>query len=228
MPDGFDTGRTPGGLSREELAMLTHELRGALTVISGYSEFLRRPLPDDERTHALDGIGRAIRRIDGLLDSAAEGRPPERDPKTPVNLAELAESVADEQRTLSLRDVTVSVEGDPVVLGTSEALERALGNLIGNSLKYSLSSSAVEVRVSEAAGRGILAVADRGPGIPEPDRERVLRPFERLDAHESVPGTGLGLTVVQSVAQAHGGDVEILDRPGGGAIVRIELPLANA
>lgn len=213
------------GLSREELAVLCHEVRGALTVITGYAELMNRPMPREDRARALDGIARAIRRIDLLLDSALKGTAVEVRGRHRLDLADLAACVVEEKRTLSQRDVRLSASSSPVVIGVPEALERALGNLIDNALKYSLSSSAVEISVAEEGGNGVLAVADRGPGIPAEDRERVLRPFERLELSAPLQGSGLGLTVVDSVARAHGGSVEILDREGGGALVRILLPL---
>jgi signal transduction histidine kinase len=212
-------------LSHHEVAVLAHEVRGALTVIVGFTELMRRPLPDKDRVAALDGIARAVQRIDRLVAAALEGEVAVARPGQRIRLATLASSVAAEQQAISGRAVEVHVERDPIVLGMPEALERAVGNLVGNALKYSLRDSVVEITVAEEDGVGVLSVADRGPGIPAEDRERILEPFERLATHADVPGTGLGLTVVRSVVEGHGGAVRILDRPGGGAIVRLELPL---
>ena len=111
-----------------------------------------------------------------------------------------------------------------VVLGDESALERALGNLIGNALKYSLRSSAVEVAVGREGDWALVRVEDRGPGIPEEERERVLEPFQRLESHRDVPGSGLGLSIVRDVCAEHGGHLEIADREGGGASIRMRLP----
>jgi two-component system sensor histidine kinase MprB len=186
---------------------------------------MRRPLPEKDRVRALDGIAHAVRRIDRLVQSALDGHLSDGRPDQLVDLAALAEEVAAEQRAISGRLIEMHVEGRPEVLGAPDALERALGNLVGNSLKYSLRDSAVEVGVGESGDHALLWVADRGPGIPAADRERVLEPFERLEAHRDIDGSGLGLTVVRSIAETHGGRVMIEDRLGGGAIVTLQLPV---
>lgn len=213
--------------SQRDLAIFAHEVRGALTVIAGFAEVMRRPLTEEDRTRALDGIAHAAKRIDRLVQSALDGRLSDGRPDQLVDLAALAEEVAVEQRAVSARQIDVRIQDRPRVLGAPDALERALGNLVGNALKYSLRDSSVEISVSTVADRALLSVSDRGPGIPEQDRERVLEPFERLESHWDVDGSGLGLTVVKSIAEIHGGRVSIGDRPGGGAVVTIELPVES-
>ncbi|HET6350680.1 MAG TPA: HAMP domain-containing sensor histidine kinase [Coriobacteriia bacterium] len=215
----------PDNLTKEDVAVVAHEVRGALTVISGFSELLRRELSEEDRKAALDGISRAVRRIDRLVDSFMIGARHARTPGQRISLVELAESVAAEQRAITGRQVVLTVVDRPEVSGVPDALERALGNLIDNALKYSLRNSGVDIEVGTENGFGVLAVADRGPGIPEDEREQVLQPFERL-GRTDVPGTGLGLAVVNGVAEAHGGRVEIRERDGGGTVVRLLLPLA--
>jgi len=103
------------------------------------------------------------------------------------------------------------------------ALRRALANLIDNAVRY---GGGAEVALSEADGAVVVDVADRGPGIPEADRERVFAPFVRLDESRSreTGGTGLGLAVARTILRGHGGDVTLHDRPGGGLVVRATLP----
>lgn len=213
-------------LSREDVAVVAHEVRGALTVISGFTELLRRDLSAQDRAAALDGVARAVRRIDRLIDSVQAGSRSVRAPGLRVSLVELAGSVVAEQRAITGRCVTLTTEGSPEVSGVPDALERALANLIDNALKYSLGNSEVDVFVGVAGGRAVIAVADRGPGIPAEDRERVLEPFQRLGGSE-VPGSGIGLAVVNEIAATHGGYLEIDEREGGGAVVRLVLPLAS-
>jgi two-component system sensor histidine kinase TctE len=81
--------------------------------------------------------------------------------------------------------------------------------------------------VSAQGGDAVIEITDRGPGIPEEERDFVLKPFARLDRDADTPGTGLGLTVVRSVAERMGGRVAIHGRDGGGTVVRVELPLAD-
>ena len=121
-------------------------------------------------------------------------------------------------------------QGAALVLGDEEALARALGNLIDNAAKYSLSRSPIEVRVAEEDTDSrplvVVEVADRGPGIPEEERDRVLEPFVRLERDADRPGTGLGLGIVRNVTAAHDGVMSIAERDGGGTVVRLEFPRA--
>ncbi|NTU70518.1 MAG: HAMP domain-containing histidine kinase [Coriobacteriia bacterium] len=222
-------------VSREEFAVFAHELRGALTVISGYSDILRRPLHDDDRVAALDGIRRAVQRADALCSAVLAGEPVRTQaavPRSPLRLWALAEHVAAEQRAATGRTVVVEAPDDAAVVGDEQALARVLSNLVSNAAKYSPAESVVTIRVASEVSQSmgniaVLEVSDRGSGIPSEDHERLFEPFERLDRDAELPGTGLGLSIVASVVGAHGGTARILDRPGGGTTVRIELPLTH-
>jgi signal transduction histidine kinase len=234
MTDPADTSPDPRDLSHAEIALFAHELRGALTVIAGYTALLRHPLAHAEREAALAGIERAIARADVLCGDALEGRAPI--PATarvnePVSIAELAEQTAADQHSATGREVRVRIDAPAglVVKGDGQALARVLGNLVSNAAKYSPPDTPLDVCVGHEqrpflGDSAIIEVSDRGPGIPAEMRERVFEPFERLGRDEDKPGTGLGLAVVKNVVTAHGGRVDILDRDGGGTIVRVELP----
>jgi len=101
-----------------------------------------------------------------------------------------------------------------------------LTNLIDNALKYSLAKHPVEVSIGIDGRSAVIEVGDSGPGIPEDCTEAIFEPFERLGLDESVPGTGLGLSVVRSVTESHGGTIIALPRDGGGTLMRMTLPLA--
>jgi two-component system, OmpR family, sensor kinase len=235
MTDSSDERDVPRDLSHAEIALFAHELRGALTVIAGYTALLRHSLAEEERAAALDGVERAIARADSLCGDALAGRAP-----TPskaqirdlVPIPELAEQTVADQRSATGRDVRLHVEADAedlVVAGDGQALARVLGNLVGNAAKYSPADTPVEVWVLREirpflGDAAVIEVCDRGPGVPVEMREVVFEPFQRLARDESSPGTGLGLAVVRSVVVAHDGRVRILDRDGGGTVVRIELP----
>lgn len=218
-----EAGHGTGGISEKDLAILAHEVRGALTVIAGFSELLSRPLSESDRARALDGIRHATQRIDRLLGSALSGSPD--GAGEAVDVAALAERVVGEQRAASGRDIVFEhAEKVALVSGNSDALERALANLVDNALKYAPSGSEVEVRVGIEDGRVLLQVLDRGPGVSAADAERIFEPFERLSPDEA-PGTGLGLTVVKGVAASHGGEASVSQRPGGGSVFTIALPV---
>ena len=149
----------------------------------------------------------------------------------PVAIAELAEQIAADQHSATGRDIRVRIDApsELIVKGDPLALARVLGNLVGNAAKYSPAEQPIDlcVGVDERPFLGTVAlveVSDRGPGIPAEMRERVFEPFERLARDEGAPGSGLGLAIVRNVVSAHDGRVLILDRDGGGTIVRVELP----
>jgi two-component system OmpR family sensor kinase len=212
--------------SREQLAVCAHDVRGALTVINGYVSMLRRAgLSDQERARALEGIEKAVFRADALLGDALMGRVPTSQGIERVDLVALADqAVADAQAAWN-RDVTLEVSWRPFVDADPISLARALENLLSNAAKYAPEGQ-IDVTVGVASEAAVIEVSDRGPGIPEDEREHVLEPFARLDRDAETPGSGLGLTVVRSAMERMGGEVRVLERDGGGTTFRLELPLA--
>ncbi len=209
--------------------LLVHELRAPLTVISGYAEILKRPHSKDERLKAIAAIERAVFRADAILEDFLAGRLGESrvEHTELVSLAVVAEHVAAEQTASTGRAVWVESSAVADVLGDEPQLERLVANLVTNADKYSPVEEPVIVRVSERRGVAALEVIDRGPGIPAEARERLFEAFERLERDEDEPGMGLGLSVVRSVAQGHGGSVRIEDGDGAvGTRVVVEIPLA--
>ena len=102
------------------------------------------------------------------------------------------------------------------------AIQRLLGNLIDNTLRYG--GGKAEVSTGEQGATVFVEVCDRGPGIPHEEAERMLQPFTRLDAARGGSGTGLGLAIVDRIATMHGGRVKLLPREGGGLRARVEIP----
>lgn len=226
MPDDSANDTAPA-LTHAELALLAHELRGALTVVVGLSDLLGRGLTSSEQIAALGGINRAVVRADALIAAALEGNAaPRAGTSTLVDLAALSREVVADQHAITGRDVSLEEWATPIVVGDSNALGRALSNLLDNALKYSPADSQIEVSVSVAGALAVIEVADRGPGIPEAHRAAAFEPFERLGREGEEPGSGLGLAVVRSIAESHGGSASALPREGGGTIMRLALPLA--
>ena len=216
---------------RDELTeLLVHELRGPLTVIAGYAEVLERPLPAAERRRALQGIARAVARANLLLEDVLARRLPDgatmRRAEV-VSLAELARFAAEEEHAKSGREVVVQAPAAGFVLGDRSRLEAVIANLVDNAAKYSPSPKPITLRVSQKGDRVLLEVFDRGPGVPEAECERLLKPFERLARDAEQPGAGLGLHVVRAVVEAHGGSVAIgAGMRGRGTRVVVDLPAA--
>lgn len=105
-----------------------------------------------------------------------------------------------------------------------QSLRRLVQNLVDNAFRHG--SEAVEIVTRTEGAMAVLEVADRGPGIPPDQVERLKQPFTRLDTSRSgAAGTGLGLAIVDRIARNHGGTFELLPRPGGGTIARVCIPL---
>ena len=122
-------------------------------------------------------------------------------------------------------------EGAPILFGTFDMVQslRVLSNLVENALKYAPPTMPVELFVERRGDMLSFGVADRGPGIPEAEREHVFDPFYRPPgARPDVGGAGLGLAIARRLAEAQGGTVRYEPRPGGGSIFTLELPRAEA
>lgn len=149
----------------------------------------------------------------------------------PVDAAEIARGVGELYEALAEEaGVRLSIEAEPSlpVRGNRELLGQALANLLENALKYGVEpDGAREIRLLARREAGVvtLAVEDRGPGIPEAERGRVLERFVRLEDARSRPGFGLGLSLVAAVAHLHGGSLALEDaRPGLRASLRLPAP----
>jgi two-component system osmolarity sensor histidine kinase EnvZ len=103
-------------------------------------------------------------------------------------------------------------------------MRRAVANLVDNAVRYS--TAGIEVCASQADGVVSISVLDRGPGIQTMDTQAVIKPFVREDVSRGLqPGAGLGLSIVDQIARAHGGRMSIANRAGGGLTVVISVPL---
>lgn len=209
---------------REDLSLCAHDLRGILTVIAGYAALLRRDdISASDRASALDGIDSAIARADSLLCDTLSGRRPSLGGET-VDLSGLVRQAAADTKAADGRDVAVQVDEALTIPGDSVALARVLQNLVGNAVKYAPAGE-ITVRLYRHGNQAFLEVGDHGPGIPAEQRDAVFEPFARLERDETLPGSGLGLAVVRGVIERHRGRIEVLDREGGGTVMRIRLPL---
>jgi two-component system, OmpR family, sensor histidine kinase KdpD len=121
----------------------------------------------------------------------------------------------------------VKVEvGDAVVMADSGLLERVLGNLIDNALRYA-PDSVIRINAARVADRVLLNVADEGPGIARGTEDQMFEPFQRLGDYDNTTGVGLGLSVARGFVEAMGGTVQVTDTPGGGLTVVIDLAAAT-
>lgn len=218
------------------VSSVTHALRTPLAQIRLYGETLAlgRERGPEERERALRVILREADRLDRMVDdvlafvrSGGGGQRPER---RRTDLRALAEETVEEFRGLAEpRGTRLRVEGDGPAIAEVDptAVRKAVANLIDNALKYGPADQTVTVRVNRWNGRVRIAVEDEGPGVPAESRDRVWRPFERLEIHHSTGGTGIGLAVVSRIAADHDGIAQVEDRPGGGARFLVTLPAAG-
>ncbi|MFD7435911.1 ATP-binding protein [Streptomyces sp. NPDC059861] len=203
-----------------------HELRTPLTSLRTNISLLRRidELPPGTREELVADLGQEAREltdlVNELVDLAAgqsDAEPPQR-----VDVADLAEDVAGLARRRTGRRVEVRASGDTTTEGRPGMLTRALSNLVENAAKFDADGTApIEIVVSGPARPGTVRVEvhDRGPGVADCDRDRVFDRFYRAADARSLPGSGLGLSIVREVALAHGGAPFAWRREGGGAVI---------
>jgi signal transduction histidine kinase len=195
------------------------------------------PLPETTRREYLDTIVSESERLTRLLNNVLDFSKIERGQKTyqrePTDLSEVVRRTA---RTLEyplaqqgFRLRVETEDGPGAVLADEDALEQAVLNLLTNAMKYSGRSREIDLRVRRVNGDAVIEVEDHGIGIPEEYRSRVTEKFYRVPTPENagIPGTGLGLTLVDHIAAGHGGRLEIVSGVGSGTRAVIRLPLAT-
>lgn len=217
--------------SREQqqrlVADASHELRTPLTSLRTNLEVLARAkdLDADQRAEILDDVTFELRELSSLVEEmvelATDARAAE-EPLTEVRLDEVVAEVVEraERRTGRTIEVTGS---SGVITGRPGLLQRALSNLIDNAHKWSPDGEPIEVTVDG----GRVEVRDHGPGISSDDLPHIFDRFYRATDARTMPGSGLGLSIVKEVVDGHGGRVFARNATGGGATVGFELPLQS-
>lgn len=216
------------------LADVSHQLRTPLTSIRANLDLALRPeVPADERqailTDARDEAQRMGRLVGDLL-SLARAESGARLELAPVELdALLVESVRRQRQSAAHVRMSVASVEPAVVDGDRDRLGDLFGVMLDNAARYTPSGGSVAVGLSVRDGQAIVRVEDTGIGLDETDRERL---FERLyrgsRARQLRPtGTGLGLAIAHWIVEAHSGTIELTNRPGGGTVVTVSLPLSN-
>ncbi|MFA7280747.1 MAG: ATP-binding protein [Sterolibacterium sp.] len=206
---------------RRFTADAAHELRTPLAALAAQAQVAQRSGDDAERQHALEqvrvGVERASHLVSQLLTLARLDPQQPLSDGQPVQLKSLAEEVCavhgaaalDKQITLELDAVAAAVRGNATML------QILLRNLIDNAIRYTPRGGHVRVRLSATASSVELRVSDSGPGIPAAERDAVFQRFHRGAAGQDQVGSGLGLSIVQRIAELHGARIALNDAEGG-------------
>ena len=213
---------------------IAHDLRTPLARIRSRLEEALRPAESmtelaGTARFAIQQIDELIKMLDKLLQIAEAESGARRQSFTPVRLALVLGDVVE------LYDATAEAEGitlvnetedDPVTFGDKNLLTSAIANLIDNALKYAGAGATVRIRTTKERDTVSVVVRDDGPGIPEAERSRVVDRFYRLDQSRSLPGNGLGLSIVTAIASLHSGKLYLEDAVPG-LVARLVLPRSD-
>ena len=223
----------------EFVAAVSHELRTPLAVIRSAGENLADGVvaADDQVRRYGSLIESEGRRLSDMVERVMEfagiasGRSTHA--RSDVDLARAIADAADGLRAEAReRGVSVTIDAGgslPHVPGDADAIRSALQNIIGNAVKYSPGGGHVNIRAEASGSRVRVTVADRGIGIDADDLPHIFKPFfrGRRASDAQIRGTGIGLSVVRHVVDAHRGDVRVESRPGEGTTVTIDFPAAQ-
>jgi two-component system OmpR family sensor kinase len=223
----------------------SHELRTPLASVRGYAELYRMGAITKKAdvVQAMERIEKEAERMTALVTDLLElARLDEAKPLElgPVNLVGLAVDAALDtgarapSRTISVwaggQQVTDAQTADPIIVSADEnKIRQVVANLMQNALRFSPEGTNVEIEVSTEGGpdRGVIAVVDHGEGIPPQIRDKIFQRLWRADTSRAreTGGSGLGLAIVDTIVKRHRGTISVIDTAGGGATIKVSLPL---
>ena len=224
---------------REFVANVSHELRTPLTNIRSYAETIRDAgdeLPRELENSFLDIVINESDRMTHIvqdlltLSRLDSGR-------SEMNMArfDFGAAIDSVLRSIELEarrhghELTHDYHDLPMIMGDRGRIEQVMLNVLGNAVKYTPDGGHIRVTAGTVGERVWMEVADDGIGIPEADRSRIFERFYRVDKARSREsgGTGLGLSIATEIVQRHHGSLTLVDRPGPGTTVRLELPITQ-
>lgn len=204
------------------LGAMAHDLRTYLTRLRLRAELL----PDGtDREGWVRNLDQMNRLVEDSLTFARVSFGADRDSRS--DLVRIVDRELEERRAAGTPVALLAAPATPVTVpGSEAALARALANLVDNALKH---AGSADLSLTLSGGKAVLAVEDRGPGIPESLRADLAQPFQQADAARTKgkAGAGLGLAIAREIAEGLGGRLDIGDRPGGGARLALVLPCAE-
>lgn len=217
---------------RELLSTTTHDLKGPLSAILTGAELLDKYLGDNERARAIVmRMASAAQSVLQLIDEFLSARRIEEGslilrPKK-VRVREVIERLSDQFASMAeARRIELSLECEErlELMVDPLGLERVIGNLISNALKFTPSEGTVALAVSASPAEVVFHVKDSGSGMDSAEIKKVFERFSRLERHRGVAGSGLGLFVVKSIVAAHGGRIEARSKLGEGTTFDVVFP----
>ncbi len=225
-------------LKNRFLGMAAHDLRSPLAIIESYSDFLIDELSvsiDEEYKEFLNIIKTTSSFMRGLIENLLDVSMIEAG-KLELDLVGadpvfLIEKNVQLNRTIAKRKNIIikfsAAENIPHVLMDENKILQVMNNLISNAVKFSPFNTTVSVSVSQDSQYVNVAVADEGPGIPEAEQDKLFKPFGRTSVRATGDeiSTGLGLSIVRNIVNAHGGEVNVTSEPGRGSIFTFNIPL---
>lgn len=223
-------------LKRQLVSALAHDIKNPLGVIMGYAETVAVGLDGPgakEKLEALDRIQdnaqRVVKLVTGFLEaSKAEAGKISLEPK-PVDINMLLREVGQQQMaTLRQKEISLLVDLDSglsTVFGDDLQLDRVFWNLVGNAIKFTPREGTVRLQSWTENGKVCVSVSDTGMGILKEEMPVLFTEFRRLKGSARVEGTGLGLFIVKTIVEAHGGTVEAESEEGKGSTFTIRLPI---
>ncbi|MGB7979436.1 MAG: HAMP domain-containing sensor histidine kinase [Candidatus Nanopelagicales bacterium] len=206
-----------------------HELRTPITIIRGHLELLDPHDPQDfieTRALLLDEIDRMGRIVADLILLSKAQRPDFLE-LHPIDVASLTVDARQKAQMLGDRQWVIESCANGVIDGDPERLTQALLELAQNAMKYSDPGSTIGIGSSLADGQARLWVHDQGCGIESTDLDRVFERFSRGPTERTIDGSGLGLSIVSTIATAHGGHMAVDSQPGTGSTFTIVLPASD-
>ncbi len=224
--------RLAAGRKRQQAFVdgVAHELRTPITLISGYAQSLKRqgsPLDGGLELELIVSEARRMGRlVSELLDIAREEAGRLRLVRDQLDLDDALLVAFERLEPLADARLRLRAPGEgspPLGLGDSERLQECLTNLVENALKYTPQGTPIELFSSTTASKAVLHVLDHGLGVPLPERERIFEHFVRGSSEANASGSGIGLAMVRLLMRRMGGEVRLVDAPGGGADFQLVL-----
>ncbi len=219
---------------RRFLRRLDHELKNPLTAIRAGLANLAETHLEDGQLQALSSVEAQTLRLSQLSSdlrklAELETRPLERTAVNIVDMLQEAYSLALDQPNAAYRDIKLNIPQVPwplpAIQGDRDLLFLAVHNLLDNAIKFTQPGNTVELRSYEDGSSLVIEVADTGLGIPEDELGHIGEELYRGKGARGIPGNGLGLALVHSIVNRHGGKVNLRSRQGKGTVVTLRLPV---